>query len=110
MLGLTFHRKVDSSCFPFLALLGEECADHAQQGGLVWEEVGDSCPAFELHVDPFEGIGSPEATLVGQWEGKDGEAHGEVLFHLGGKFGMGGGVVGDNRLGGGPERRADLGC
>jgi hypothetical protein len=47
---------------------------------------------------------------VGQWEGKDGEAHGEVLFHLGGKFGMGGGVVGDNRLGGGPERRADLGC
>ena len=95
---MAFHAEVDSSCFPFLALLFEERADQAQQGGLIGEESRDSSPAFELHVDPFEGIGGSEAALMGLWEVKDGEAHGEILLHPGCKFGMGGGVAGDERL------------
>ncbi len=49
--------EVSFSGFPFVAGLGQQGADQAQQRGFVRKETGDARAAFEFHIDPFEGGG-----------------------------------------------------
>ncbi len=54
--------------------------DEAWDGGLVWEEGGDSGSAFDLAVEAFSHVGGAEPEAVALRECEDGEALWEVGF------------------------------
>ena len=93
---MAFHVEVNFSGFPFVAELGQQRADQAQERGFIGKEAGEPGAASEFLVDPFQCIGRAQSALMGGGQRKDGEALGQILFHPGGEFRRGGGVGGDD--------------
>lgn len=95
---MVFHVEVNLSSFPFIADLGEDGADQAQEGGFVWEESGDAGAAFEFLINAFERIAGPQAALMLAREGEGGKALRNIFFHPTGQFWRRLCVLGDDLL------------
>ena len=92
------HVEVSFRGFPIVGSFSEESGDEAEEGGIVWEDGGDACAAFDFLVDAFEWVAGAQAALVWGWEGEDGEALWDGGFHPCGEFWGGGGVGVDDFL------------
>ena len=95
---MVFHVEVNFGGLPFVAEFVEQGGDQAQEGGFIGKETGDAGAAFEFLVDPFQGVAGAQPELVGQWQGEDAEALGQVGFQPGGECGSAGGIEGDDFL------------
>ena len=95
---MVFHGEVNFGGLPFVAQFVEHGGDQAQEGGFIGEEAGDAGAAFEFLVDPLQGVAGAQSELVGEWQGEDGEALGQVGFHPGGEFGGAVGIKGHDFL------------
>ena len=82
-MGCGMHVEVNFTGFPLLTDFDEQGCHESENGGLVGEEGGDPGSAFELLVDSFQRVGGPELSLMGGWQGKDGEALRQVILHPG---------------------------
>jgi len=71
---LVFHIEVNFSGFPFVAELGEDGADQAQERGFIWEATGHAGAPLEFLVHPFEWVTGAQTAVVVAWEDKGGEA------------------------------------
>ena len=95
---MVFHVEVNFGGLPFIAEFVEQGGDQAQEGGFIGEEAGDAGAAFEFLVDPFQSVAGAQSGLVGERQGEDGKALGQVGFHPGGEFGSAGGIESDDFL------------
>jgi len=79
---LAFPVEECFSRFPPVAGFGQEGADQAQQGNFFREDAGRAGASFEFHIDPFEWIAgaSPALALMGDREGENGEASGQIFL------------------------------
>ena len=91
---MAIHVEVNFSGLPFVAGLGEEGTDQAQERGFVGEDPDNAGAALKFHVHSFQGVGGAQSALVRHREGKASEALGQVFFHpsreLGCRLGVGG--------------------
>ena len=58
----------------FVADLGEQSANEAQERGFIGKEGGDADSAFDFLIDAFEGVAGAHAAMVGGRKGEDGES------------------------------------
>jgi len=77
---MVFHVEVNFGGLPFIAEFVEHGGDQAQEGGFIGEEAGDAGAAFEFLVDPLQGVAGAQSGLVGERQGEDGEALGQIDF------------------------------
>ena len=95
---MAFHVEVNFSGFPFVAGFGQEGRDEPQEGGFIGEDAGDAGAPFEFLIHAFQPVGGAQSFLVGEGQGKDGQALGQVFLHPAGQFRGAFGVVGDDFL------------
>ena len=95
---MVFHVEVDFSGFPFVAGLGQEGGDEAEEGGFVGEDPGDARAAFEFLVDAFQRVGGAHAFLVGNGEREHGEPLRQIFLQPSCEFGRAFGVLGHDFL------------
>src|ERR1035437_7137555 len=91
---MVFHGEVNFGGLPFVATFVEQGSDQSQEGVFIGEEASDAGAAFEFPVDPLQSVTGTQSELVGEWQGKDGEALGQIGFYPGGEFGRANGVEG----------------
>jgi hypothetical protein len=63
-IGQRFQAQIAMLELPFIVLFHEHGADEADGRGLVGEDADDIGPAFDLLVQPFEGVGGVQFLAV----------------------------------------------
>src|SRR5215211_6374847 len=66
---------------PFVVDVGQDRADEADDGGFVREDADDAGSAFDLLVDPLQGVGRPDLRPVRPGEGGEGQHFGFRVVH-----------------------------
>ena len=95
---------------PFVVDVGQDRADEADDGGLVREDADDAGSAFDLLVDPLQGVGRPDLRPVRPGEGGEGQHFGFRVVHQRPDLGEAGGeLVADGVPGGRGGFRIRLG-